>query len=188
MRIAITVILLGVVLLFCSAFVCSPAVWMEETASFKALVDGEPFQLGNEQLYRGLLVTRAASMDGKIPSRTVISTSFTGNSSAGDGRLIADNIQFEIEYDANKTGSSSNYAVTMQYRNVNYYMVKEQSKLGIVSLSWESDKKHFVVTSDFDCKMRSFNYPSDGVKDVLLKGRMSNIRITVPSWLAAKTN
>lgn len=188
MRIAIIVILLGVVLLFGSAFIYSPTIWMEETASFKALVDGEPFQLSNEQLYRGLLVTRAASMDGKIPTRTVISTSFTGNSSVGDGRLIADNIQFEIEYNANKAGSSSNCIVTMQYRNVNYYMVKEQSKLNIVSLAWESDKKHFVISSDFDCKMRSFNYPSDGVKDVLLKGRMSNIRITVPSWLASKAD
>ena len=182
-----TAFTLGIAFLFASAFTAAPVMWLEENAAFNATVNGISFELSNEQLYRGLLVNRAASMDGKIPTRTLISTSFTGVSS-GDGRLVADNIQFEIGYKPDKTGTPENCVVSMQYQNTNYHMVKELSKLNITSFVWEDDRKHFIVSADFDCKMRSFGYPSDGIKDVALKGKMVNIRITVPSWLAAKAN
>jgi hypothetical protein len=171
-----------------TAFTSGPVLWLEENASFNATVNGSYFELSNEQLYRGLLVSRAASMDGKIPSRTVISTSFFGPANGADGRLIADNIQFEIGYNPDKTRAPDNYVVTMQYKNANYYMVKESSKLNVSSFEWESDRKHFVMSADFECKMRSFGHPSDGRRDVALRGKMANIRVTVPSWLAAKAN
>ncbi len=179
---------LPVIFLLTSAFTSAPLMWMEKNASFSATVDGVAFKLSNEQLYRGLLVNRAASMDGKIPARTVISATFTGPSDGAEGRLIADNIQFEIGYHPGKTGAPDMFVVSVQYKNGNYYMVKEQSELNITSFTWEDDRKHFVLSADFDCKMRSFGYPADNAKDVALKGRMDNIRITVPSWLAAKIN
>jgi hypothetical protein len=181
-------LLLPVVFLLTSAFTSAPFMWLEESASFNATVDGVAFKLSNEQLYRGLLVNRAASMDGKIPARTVISTTFTGLSDGTEGRLIADNIQFEIGYNPGKTGAPDMFVVAAQYKNANYHMLKEQSKLNVTSFVWEDDRKHFILSADFDCKMRSFGYPSDKLKDVSLKGRMENIRITVPSWLAAKVN
>lgn len=177
--------ILIIVFFFSTAF--KPVMWLEESAAFSATVNGTYFELSNEQLYRGLLVNRAASMDGKIPSRTVISTSFTGVGN-GEGRLVSDNIQFEIGYKPDKTGAPENCVVTMQYKNMNYHMVKELSKMNITSFMWEHDRKHFIVSVDFDCKMRSFGHPTDGVKDIALRGKMANIRITVPSWLAAKTN
>jgi hypothetical protein len=171
-----------------SAFTSSSFMWMEETASFNATVDGISFKLSDGQLFRGLLVNRAASMDGKIPARTVITTTFTGPADGAEGRLINDNLQFEIDYQPDKTGEPTNYVVAMQFKNAKYYMLKDQSKLTVISFTWEEDKKHFVFSAEFNCIMRSFGYPSDGFKDVRLKGRMENIRITVPSWIAAKPN
>jgi hypothetical protein len=155
--------------------------------SFSATVDGKPFKLREDQLYRGLLMTKSASMDGRTPAKTVISTSFNGTSYDNtDGRLFSELAQFEITYEGEKTGEPSGYAIALQFSGTNYFMLTEGSKLEITKFEWESDRKHFNLSADFNCKLRSFGYPNDGKKDVMLKGRMSDIRITVPSWIANK--
>jgi hypothetical protein len=85
-----------------------------------------------------------------------------------------------------KLGEPSGYAIALQFSGTNYFMLTEGSKLEITKFEWESDRKHFNLSADFNCKLRSFGYPNDGKKDVMLKGRMSDIRITVPSWIANK--
>ncbi len=155
--------------------------------SFHATINGADFQVREDQLYRGLLINRAASMDGRIPARTVVNAVFSGPTKQNkEEKLTSDNIQFEIGYEPDKTGVPSSYLVALQYHNNNYYMVKESSKVDITDFNWESDKKHFNLSADFNCTMRSFGYPSDGIKDIELKGDMENIKITVPSWLAEK--
>lgn len=156
--------------------------------AFTATLDGNTFQLQPEQLFRGLLVDKAASIDGKIPARTVINSTFAGPSYTGaDSRQFTEGIQFEMKYDGNsKAGPVSDYSVSVQYQNATYYPLKDQSKITITALVWEYDKKHFILCADFNCKMRSMAYPNDGKKDIVLKGKMTNIRITVPSWLATK--
>jgi hypothetical protein len=155
--------------------------------SFTATLDGKPFQVQEDQLFRGLLTNKAASMDGKVPARTVISTVFNGPSyNLSEEKIFTENIQFEIAYETDKLGQPSYYALAMQHASSKYYLLKEQSKLTITQFSWESDKKHFRISADYDCKLRSWDHPKDGKKDIALKGKMSDIRITVPSWLTAK--
>lgn len=129
-------------------------------------------------------------MDGRTPARTVISVNFKGPSYNLDGgRFFAESVEFEINYNKDqKTGPARDYLAVLQYKSTDYFMVKEQSKLNITKMDWDNDKKHFWLSADFDCKMRSMGYPNDGKKDVSLKGNMEDIRITVPSWIAAKMN
>ena len=158
-----------------------------DAASFYATVDGKVFQLQEDQLFRGLVMNKAGSMDGRIPTRAVISTSFNGPSyDMSKDRLFNENIQFEMKYEPDKTGEPEMYAVAMQYESANYFIVKEQSKITITQFDWESDKKHFRLSADFNCKLRSSGAPADGKKDIALKGKMNNIRVTVPSWIQAK--
>jgi hypothetical protein len=155
--------------------------------SFIATIDGKPFQVQEDQLFRGLLTNKKASMDGKIPARTVISTVFNGPSyNLSEEKLFTENIQFEIAYEADKLGQPSYYALALQHASSKYYLLREQSKLTIIQFEWESDKKHFRLSADFDCKMRSWDHPQDGKKDIHLKGKITDIRITVPSWLTTK--
>jgi hypothetical protein len=159
----------------------------DDGGSFSATIDGKAFQISNEQLYRGLVTKKAGSMDGRQPARTLVSATFNGPSSnATEGRLFNENIVVEINYEADKTGAPSYYTLGMQYQSGNYTCIKEQSKLTVTQFEWESDKKHFRMSADFNCKLRSWGAPADGKKDISVKGKMTNIRITVPSWITAK--
>lgn len=159
----------------------------KDKSAFYATVDGKMFQLREDQLFRGLVLNKTGSLDGRAPNRIVINTTFNGPSyDASEGRLFNETIQFEISYEADKLGEPSIYAVAMQYESGNYYSLKEQSKIAITQFDWETDKKHFRIAADFNCKLRSWGAPADGKKDIALKGRMSNIRVTVPSWITAK--
>ena len=158
----------------------------KDKGSFSASIDGSTFA-GDNKLLRGILINKEASMDGRSPARTVISTNFKGPVYTGkDGRPFTESVEFEIGYKDQKVGASSNYEIVLQYQSTSYYMLKDQSKLNITQINWDADKKHFWLSATFDCKMRSMAYPTDGKKDVNLKGTMTDIRITVPSWIAAK--
>ena len=156
-------------------------------SSFTASIDGKPFQIQDDQMFRGLLMNKSASMDGKIPARTVISAIFNGQTyNLTEDKLFTENIQLEMAYTDGMTGQPAYFAFAMQYQSGKYFMVKDKSKLNITDFKWEDDKKHFLISGDYDCKMRSWESPADGKRDINLKGTMTNIRITVPSWLAAK--
>lgn len=154
--------------------------------TFTATIDGKPFKLRDDQLYRGLLVTKSPSMDGRTPARTVITTNFNGFSYTIDGKEFTESIAVEIGYQPDKTGEYTSFSYALQYQSTNYFMVPDGSKMNVSRFEWEADKKHFLITADFECKMRSWGYPGDGKRDATLKGKMTNIRITVPSWLAQK--
>ena len=67
--------------------------------SFTASIDGKPFQVQDDQMFRGLLMNKSASMNGKIPARTVISAIFNGQSyNLTEDKLFTENIQFEMAY------------------------------------------------------------------------------------------
>ncbi|HLP19957.1 MAG TPA: hypothetical protein VK174_06630 [Chitinophagales bacterium] len=169
------------------ALACLTSFRPDEAASFSATLDGKPFQLKPDQLFRGIVMSKTGSMDGRTPTRTLISTTFNGPTyNATEGRLFNENIVIEINYEADKTGEPSFHAIAMQYESANYYNIKEQSKINVTGFVWESDKKHFSISAEFACKLRSWGAPADGKKDISLKGKMNNIRITVPSWVTAK--
>jgi hypothetical protein len=160
----------------------------KDKGSFYATVDGKMFKLRDDQLFRGILVSKSASMDGRTPSRTVMSTTFNGVTyDKPDKSPFNESVAFEMSYEDSKTGAPDIFSVALQYNSTDYSMVKESSKIKITQFVWETDHKHFHLSADFDCQMRSWGYPSDNKKDVNLKGHMTNIRITVPSWLASKT-
>ena len=179
--------LTALLLLFFSMSLLSFQEGDKDQGSFSASLDGKPFQLRTDQLFKGLVTNKTGSIDGRVPAHPIVSATFNGPTyNASEGRLFNENIQFEINYEADKTGEPASYQVALQYLSSNYYSVKEQSKITVSQFEWESDKKHFRISADFNCKMRSWGAPADGKKDISLKGKMSNIRVTVPSWIMAK--
>ena len=155
--------------------------------SFNTEVDGKPFELREDQLFRGLVVIKTGSLDGRMPTRTVINNTFNGLSyNASEGRLFNETLQFEIGYEPEKIGEPSYYAAALQYKSGNYYLLKETSKLSVTQFIWEDDKKHFLLGADYTCQLRSWGAPDDGKKDVSVSGSFTNIRITVPSWVTVK--
>lgn len=155
-----------------------------DSTPFYAVVDNKPFELRQDQLLRGIVMNKPGSMDGRAPSRTVISAIFNGPVyNLDEGRLFNEALQFEIGYEGSKLGVPNYYAVGMQYKSGNYYMLPEKSKINITALEWETDNKHFRLSADFDCKLRSWGYPDDSKPDVHLVGNLNKLRVTVPSWV-----
>ncbi len=164
-----------------------PAEGEQDKGFFAATVDGKPFKVRDDQIFKGILVNKAGSMDGRTAAHTVVNVTFNGPSyDKPDHRPFNETVQFEINYQEQKTGPTSLFTVALQYQSTDYSMIKETSKLNVTRFTWEPDHKHFRISADFDCKMRSWGYPSDGKKDTNLKGKMTNVRITVPSWITAK--
>jgi hypothetical protein len=160
---------------------------LKNKGSFSATVDGKTFKLQDGQMYRGMLVSKSASMDGRTPGKTVINTNFNGITyDKADKTSFSESITFEMSYEDGKMGEPATYSVAMEYNSGDYYMLKDQSKVKITQAAWDTDKKHFTLSADFDCTMRSLGYPMDKKKDVSLKGHLTNIRVTVPSWYGAK--
>ena len=148
------------------------------------MADGRMFKLQEGQLFRGILVNKTGSIDGRTPARTVISTTFNGTSyDKPDKTSFTESVAFEMSYEDSKLGEPEKFSVALQYNSTDYNMIKEKSKVKITQFTWEADHKHFRLSADFDCLMRSWGYPSDNKKDVPLKGHMTNIRVTVPSWV-----
>lgn len=152
-----------------------------------ATINGEPFALRQDQYYTGMLLTKEGSMDGRIPPRTVINSTFYGPSYLLIGnRTFDENIALEVAYDCDKKCTGSQFAFALQHDSTNYYMVREQSKFTVTQFVCEADKRHFRLSADFDCRMRSWGYPADNKPDVLLQGSLINLRITIPGWFASR--
>ena len=136
---------------------------------------------------KGILEKKSGSMDGRTPARTVISFTVYGPSyDKSDGHPFNESIQVEMSYEPDKLGEPNTYVLGMQFESTDYAMIKEQTKLRVTQFTWEADHRHFIMAAEFDSKMRSWGYPNDKKSDVMLHGKMSNIRVQVPSWLAVK--
>ncbi|MBL0308221.1 MAG: hypothetical protein IPP77_00525 [Bacteroidetes bacterium] len=92
----------------------------------------------------------------------------------------------EIEFENKGAYTPAYFSISLGNQSTSYFIVNEQSKMNVSNISWSSDKKSLRLFADFNCTLRSFGFPHDHKKDVNLKGKLSNIRVTVPSWIAAK--
>jgi hypothetical protein len=159
----------------------------EEDECFTATIDGNTFIFRDKLPLNAMMVKQPGSLDGRMPERTLITISLTGNSyEAVDGHWFTDNIQFEINYTGQLSGEPRLYTISLQYNSTVYSCIKGGGQLKITRLDWQPDQRGFKLTAEFDCTMRSWGHPEDGKKDINLKGMLSNISINIPPWLIAK--
>lgn len=91
------------------------------------------------------------------------------------GKQFNENLQLMLGY--NGQALDTNYFMTMQYQGEYYYVLKEQSKVNIETFDFSQGSSHGLVTGNFECTMRCYNYKLNGKKDIKLSGRMQNLRI-----------
>ncbi len=159
----------------------------DTSPAFATIINNKPFELQQDQLLRGIVMNKTGSIDGRVPARTVISATFNGPSyDISEGRLFNENIQMELNYEPEHIGSLKYYSMAVRYMSGSYYLLGDESKLKITRFDWESDRKHFLLSADYNCKLRSWGAPTDGKRDIYLSGSFTNLRITVPSWVTIK--
>ena len=55
-------------------------------------------------------------------------------------------------------------------------------------VEWSSDKRSFILSADFDTKMKSWGSPAQASQTLRVKGKMEDIVISVPSWIMIKNS
>lgn len=158
----------------------------ERLAKFKATLNGIPFQMMEDRIHPATLVTKAGSLNGRAPAQTLITVSFVSTGEERNNELMVDNLQFDIIYETGKTAYPAKFNVAMQYMGGSYFPLLENSQLIVTQLFWGSDKKHFEMSANFNCILRSYGYPVDGLQDITLKGSIHGIRVDVPAWVATR--
>lgn len=160
----------------------------EDRGYIRASVSGAPYHVREDQYLRGLLLTKVGSVDGRVPNKSYVGLTAYGNNMEEGAKYFEEKIMLEFDFNANTTlGEQSGYSIGLRYKGSDYYVLADQPQhFTITNITWEEDKKHFRVSANFECKMRTWGYPSDGKPDATFKGSIENIRVTVPSWLASK--
>ncbi|MCS6935230.1 MAG: hypothetical protein NZM35_08800 [Chitinophagales bacterium] len=173
-------------LIFCFTFLSFQTYELNNSGSFSATIDNRPFKVRQDQLLRGLVMYKAASMDGMVPARNVVSTTFYGPSyELEDGRPFTESIWIEIDYpNSFAAGNRYDFTVAMQYDRASYYMLPGTGKLTITNVTWDAEKKYFWLDGELTCTMRSMFYTPDTKRDFQLQCKLSKIRVTVPVWIA----
>lgn len=157
----------------------APPAWFTASINGQALIT-------SQHEAQSMLITQSGSMDGRIKPRTVLSSTLQGLPYTVNNREVTDNITLEMAYSGPATSSCKDYNVYMQYRETNYYMVRDSCRFNVLNFSWQPEKQCFSISIQFDCLMRSWGYPLDGSGDIHLSGQITNLQVQVPSWLAKK--
>ncbi|MFN8288108.1 MAG: hypothetical protein U0V74_15235 [Chitinophagales bacterium] len=164
---------------------CSFAEDATAPAWFTVTINGEPL-IAPQHEAQAMLITQSGSMDGRMPKRTVLSNTLQGKPYTINNTEVTDNISLEMVYNGPNTSSCKDYNVFMQYRETNYYMLRDSCQFNVLYFSWQPEKQCFIISLQFDCVMRSWGYPMDEKQDIHISGQITNLQVSVPSWLAKK--
>jgi hypothetical protein len=154
---------------------------------YGASVNNEIFEVKDKFPFVADIIAQRASMDGRSPAKTIISLILDGKSyTAKDGSPFDEIVQLELTF-ANPTLPDTKLSsVSLQHNSTVYAMVKgDSSNITITDFIWSNDHRSFNFSVDFDCIMRCWEHATTGKGDVILKGEMSKIHVTVPGWITA---
>ena len=154
---------------------------------YGASVDNEIFEVRDYFPFVANVIAQPSSMNGKSPAKTVISVVLDGKSyTAKDGSPFDEIVQLELSFADPMLPDTKLSSVSLQHNSTVYAMVKgDSSSITITDFIWGSNQKSFSFSVDFDCVMRCWEHANTGKGDVILKGKMSNVHVTVPGWITA---
>lgn len=158
---------------------------------FMAILGTGMFELRDNDKYRAEMRTKGGTMNNNSSelNRSATSIMFYGNSfTDADGKSFDENLNVEYTLNNGGTGEVNDLKIDLNYDKYNYYQIPEKSSFQITKLEWSADHKNCLVSADFNCKMRRWGFPADEQPIVRLKGRMVNINVMVPPWIASKLN
>lgn len=147
---------------------------------FYASINGELYHM-RDMPYLEFAEPNSASIG--ATGASIVKINFPGPSYVSrQGKPFNENLQLMLGY--NGQALDTNYFVTMQYQGEYYYVLKDQSKLNIETFEYTQGSNHGVVSGNFECTMRCYNYKLNGKKDIKVSGKMQNLRIGTPNLSA----
>lgn len=157
---------------------------------YSAEINGSPFTFRDYWQVNTLLLRQQSSMDGRVPSRKVITINFNGNTylDSAKGKQFDESIQLEIVYEEEMIGTPSVYTISAHYKGTNYSVLKGKNDLVITDFIWEGDQRSFRITANINCTMHAWGEPLNSGNDIVLKAHVENALVDVPGWLLSSKN
>jgi len=156
---------------------------------FFAIIDGKMFELRDEDKYRAELVNRTGALNqtkGTLSRVDNTLTFFGPDFIDSTGKTYTESIEFSYNFEDGAIGEPKDLKIEVSYDKNNYYQLDKQTKFRVSKIDWNEDRRSFLLSADFDCKMRQWGFPAESQPVVRVKGRMVNIHVTVPPWIQIK--
>ncbi len=157
---------------------------------FFAILDGNMFEMRDDDKYRAELVNKTGSLNQKASaqlSRVANSLIFYGNNYKDEnGKPFDENIEFEYSFANGELGEPEDLKIEVKYDQHSYYQIPELTRFRISKIDWSEDRRNLLMNADFDCKMRRWGFPAESQPTIRVKGRMVGINVSVPAWVKIK--
>lgn len=177
-------------LIMCFAF--SPETYTDtykEKGSVYATVNSRNFEFRQKDFYRALLLKKSnpLAFSAEAKNRTVASITFFGNDTTSiDNSPFSENFNMEYNFNPTSIGEIPNSSFELHYELNDYYILPDESHWIVTKMNWSPDKSYFLLTGEFECKLRKQGFPVDEQPVVTLKGNLHEINVSVPPWLISK--
>lgn len=156
---------------------------------FFAILDGKMFEMRDNDKYRAELINRTATLENKSggPTQVIAALNFYGNTFPNaDGKAFDEMITMEYRFDEGALGAPKDFKIELHYDFKDYYQLPGSTKFNVSNIEWSPDRTSFLMSAEYDCKLRKWGFPAESQPVVRLKGRMVNIHVTVPPWVHIK--
>ncbi|MDB5281529.1 MAG: hypothetical protein JWO06_604 [Bacteroidota bacterium] len=158
-----------------------------------AVIDGRVFETREENKYTAELKNKSgdlfASANATPLTKVTTSVNFFGTDfKDDDNNVFTESLGFEYTFaENNSMGEPTGQRISLDYNNAKYYNVPGETALKVTKMEWSSDHRYFIMSADFECKMRKWGVPASTQPIVKVKGRVENINVTVPAWIVLKS-
>ncbi|MFN8288120.1 MAG: hypothetical protein U0V74_15295 [Chitinophagales bacterium] len=154
---------------------------------FFAILDGNMFEMRDDDKYRAELVNKTGAMSEDKISRVATSLIFYGNEFKDENnKPFTESIEAEFSFDEGSLGDVKDLKLEAHYDKQDYFHMPQATKFKVTKVEWSEDRRNYLLSADFDCKMRRWGFPAESQPIVRIKGRMVNINVSVPAWVKIK--
>ena len=157
-----------------------------------AVIDGRTFEARDENKYTAELMNKSADASTLVPTggkitRVATTVNFYGSDfKDDDNNTFTESLGFEYAFSEGSLGEVADQKMVLNYNNQRFISIPAETKIKVNKISWSADKRYFILSADFDSKMKSWGSPAQAQQTLRVKGRMEDIMITVPAWIVIK--
>ena len=172
----------------------APAEQFKNDGYLTASIDGKVFMVRSENKYTAALMNKSADNSQLVPNgskitRVATMVNFYGSDfKDDDDNTFTESLGFEYTFGDGSTGDVTDQKIILNYNNQKFTSIAGETKLKVNKIQWSGDKRYFVISADFDTKMKSWGSPAQAQQTLRVKGKMEDIIVSVPSWIMLKNN
>lgn len=160
------------------------------SGSISATINGQQFQVREGDFYRAILVNKAASFTNASTGKQIVTSLYFYGTDSVDAQSnsFTEHINIDYTFNPSEIGEMNNVQIDVNYQLGEYYMLPEKNEFRVTKMEWNADRTGFVLSGRFECILKKRGYSSDWQHEVRMKGEVTDVKVSVPPWIASKLN